>query len=131
MLRSSSSAFYSPDTIIIILSPPPICAPQRREDVRNRWGEVELDRTPERTKEFARAAEEVAKELNVGFVPVFDAIMTAAGPDPDVGLQRYFTDGLHLTASGYQVMCFQHKDWRVSTGASLILVLYRLFILPL
>ena len=103
MLQSPDSAYYSPDTIIILLSPPPICVPQRQEEVRRLWGDVKLDRTAERTKEFADATEEVAKQRRIGFVPVFDAMMAAAGPSPDEGLRKLLCDGLHLTATGYQV----------------------------
>ncbi|CAD6574173.1 MAG: hypothetical protein CYPHOPRED_005314 [Cyphobasidiales sp. Tagirdzhanova-0007] len=104
MLQSPDSAYYSPDTIIILLSPPPICVPQRQEEVRRLWGDVKLDRTAERTKEFADATEEVAKQRRIGFVPVFDAMMAAAGPSPDEGLRKLLCDGLHLTATGYQVV---------------------------
>lgn len=108
MLRDPSSEFYAPDTVIIILSPPPVCIPQRAADVRQRWGpDVELDRSAERTRQFAVAAQEVASDRNVGFVPVYDEMMQAAGPDPDEGLPRLLSDGLHLTPEGYQVSLTQ------------------------
>lgn len=104
LLRSPDSAHYSPSTKIIILSCPPVAIAQRAEDVERKWGPgIPLDREAERTKQFADAAQEVALELKTGFVDVYGEIMHAAGPDPEEGLRKYLSDGLHLNADGYQV----------------------------
>jgi hypothetical protein len=103
MLRSPNSEHYSPDTTIFLISPPPICVPQRAADVERRFGPgLELDRSFERTQDFAKAVKEVAQECKVSYVPAFEAIMHAAGPDYDTGLPKYLSDGLHLTPAGYQ-----------------------------
>jgi lysophospholipase L1-like esterase len=46
---------------------------------------------------------EVAEKRKVGFVNVYEAMMQAAGSDPEQGLRKLLSDGLHLTAAGYQV----------------------------
>lgn len=104
MIFSKDSPHYSPDTTIILFSAPPICVSQRKEDVAARLGPgIELDRTAERTKEFAYAMKEVAEKRKVGFVNVYEAMMQAAGSEPEQGLRKLLSDGLHLTAAGYQV----------------------------
>lgn len=105
LLRSENSPHYSPSTEIIILSCPPVAIAQRAEDVERKWGPgIPLDREAERTKQFADAAQEVALESKTGFVDVFGEIMRAAGPDPEEGLRKYLSDGLHLNSDGYQVV---------------------------
>lgn len=105
MLRDEKSPHYNPSTVITLFSCPPICKEQRQEHVTEQWGPgIELDRTPERTRHFAQAAGEVAKQRQVGFVDVYAAMMVAAGPDPDQGLRQFFWDGLHLTAAGYKIV---------------------------
>lgn len=104
-ITSKDSPYYSPDTTIILFSCPPICESQRKEDVAARLGPgIELDRSAERTRDFAYAMKEVAEKRKVGFVNVFDAMMKAAGSDSETGLRRLLSDGLHLTAQGYQVI---------------------------
>lgn len=103
MFRSESSPHFSPGTTIFLLPPPPISISQRKEDVLAKWGHENLDRTFERTKQFAEAVREVAEQRQVVFVPLFDNMMAAAGPDPDNGLRQFLSDGLHLTPAGYQV----------------------------
>jgi lysophospholipase L1-like esterase len=46
---------------------------------------------------------EVAEKRKVGFVNVYEAMMQAAGSEPEQGLRKLLSDGLHLTAAGYQV----------------------------
>lgn len=105
MLRNDKSPHYNPSTVITLFSCPPICKAQRQEHVLEQWGPgVELDRDPARTKQFAEAAGEVAKERGVGFVDVYGAMMAAAGPNPDESLRQFFWDGLHLSAAGYKVV---------------------------
>lgn len=108
MLQSKDSPHYSgSQTSIILFSCPPICVSQRKEDVAARLGPgIELDRSAERTKQFAEAMGQVAEKRKVGFVNVHDAMMQAAGPDPEQGLRKLLSDGLHLTAQGYQVRSF-------------------------
>lgn len=107
MVQQPQSPYYHPGTRIIVFSCPPVCIEQRREDVKRRFGPgIELDRTAERTRDFAVAAGEVAEEMRVGFVNVYDKMMEAAGPKPEKGLRKLLSDGLHLTAAGYEVGVF-------------------------
>ena len=90
---------------IFVLSPPPINLKQRMEDVHLRFGsDVEPDRTEQRTHEFAIATQEVAAAEKAVFVPVYDKLIEAAGPNRDAGLRRLLCDGLHLTPEGYEVL---------------------------
>lgn len=104
LLQNPKSPYYSPDTVILITSPPPISGPMRLLDAQRKWGpDVQLDRDPQRTEEFAIAAGQVARDKGVGFVNVWTAMMHAAGPDKEAGLRQFLSDGLHLTPAGYQV----------------------------
>lgn len=106
MIQSPKSPFYHPECTMFILSCPPICIPQRFEDVQRRFGLQsldDLDRTFERTQEFAEAAKLVAEQRGVAYVPVFEAFMKKAGEDVETGLRRLFVDGLHPNPAGYQV----------------------------
>lgn len=104
-LRDDKSPHYNPSTVITLFSCPPICKPQRQEHVLAEHGPgIELDRDPERTRQFAEAVGEVAKERGVGFVDVYGAMMAAAGSNPEENLRKFFWDGLHLTAAGYKVV---------------------------
>lgn len=105
MLRDEKSPHHNPSTIITLFSCPAICKTQRQEHVLEQWGPgIELDRDPERTRQFAQAVGEVAKQRAVGFVDVYGNMMAAAGPNPEEGLRQFFWDGLHLTAAGYKVV---------------------------
>jgi lysophospholipase L1-like esterase len=105
MLRSPESEHYSPDTTIFLISPPPICEPQLLAAAERYFGPgYGLDRSFERTQDFARAAKDVAQECKVAYVPAFEAIMHAAGHEFNTGLPKYLSDGLHLTPAGYQVI---------------------------
>lgn len=88
----------------------------RRIDVDRRFAgqNLTLDRTCERTKEFALACAEVVQEANssnkigsVGLVEVHDAMEEVARVlgegDRDKGLETFLNDGLHLTGEGYKV----------------------------
>lgn len=60
------------------------------------------DREYERTHQFAEAVKEVAGERALPSVDVWTAIAEAAARDG--GLERYLSDGLHLTAEGYAIV---------------------------
>lgn len=105
MLLDAKSPHHSPNTVITLFSCPPICKAQREEHVLEQWGPgIELDRDPARTKQFAEAAVEVAKQRGVGFVDVYGAMIAAAGSYPEENLRQFFWDGLHLSAAGYKVV---------------------------
>lgn len=74
-------------------------------------------RTAEHTKEYADAAREVGKDLNIPVLDMWRLIMLKAGWEPDMDplpgsrmlpenpvLIEMLRDGLHLSPSGYKVL---------------------------
>lgn len=64
------------------------------------------------------ASKEVAAGKNVGFVDAYGAVMDAAKSDED--RRRFYSDGLHLTAQGYEVcdyMILKKKERNEKTPA--------------
>lgn len=56
------------------------------------------------TRLYAEAVKQVAQEQKVHVVDVWTAIDTKARESG--GLAKYLSDGLHLTAEGYEVVTF-------------------------
>ena len=115
-LRTLALTTVPHSTPVLLITPPPFGEAMRRVDVDRRFPDekLELDRTIERTRSFARAVREVVDELKVkekkgaiALVEVHDAIEDAAladmNGDREKGLERYLSDGLHLTGDGYRV----------------------------
>lgn len=106
-------AILPPTTAVLVLTPPPVCLTIRRGDIDARFPgqNLELDRTVERTREYAKAVEEVVQDLkserkNIACVELHDAMVQKAEElygEREAGLARYLSDGLHLTAEGYIV----------------------------
>ncbi|KAN0076895.1 SGNH hydrolase-type esterase domain containing protein [Tylopilus felleus] len=91
MIRSPTSAYYSPHTRIILITPPPVNTHQ--------W----TDRIFEETKLYAEAAKEVGAQVGVPVADVWTEIWEAAGRD-ERACERYLLDGLHLNAAGYEIV---------------------------
>jgi len=94
LITSPTSPYYSPDTRIIVITPPPINPAQ---------GPQFLSRNNVNTKAYAIQAANVAEEMNV---PVVDAwnLFWNWGKGEETALSPLFTDGLHLTPEGYQLV---------------------------
>ncbi|GAA6029483.1 hypothetical protein JCM8097_003702 [Rhodosporidiobolus ruineniae] len=103
LLRSPSSPYSSPSTKIVLITPPPVDGNKRAADLLARDPPRQPDRDVARTREFARAVEEVAKEVGSPSVDVWTAIDEAAKEDGGK-LDRFLSDGLHLTPAGYRVV---------------------------
>jgi lysophospholipase L1-like esterase len=100
MIKSPTSAHYSPTTRIILISPPPINTHARRAALDERDPPLALDREFEITRAYANAVRDVAAAEGVAFVDVWTALWEAAGKD-EAALAEYLGDGLHLNGNGY------------------------------
>ncbi|KAI5480965.1 GDSL Lipase/Acylhydrolase family protein [Pseudohyphozyma bogoriensis] len=100
-LTSPTSPYYSPDTKILLLTPPPVDAQTRNNDLATRDPPRPADRDAERTRLFAEAVKEVATEAGLNAVDTWTAISVAAEKN---GLDKYLSDGLHLTGEGYEIV---------------------------
>src|ERR1700733_5836459 len=93
MVTSPTSPYYSPHTRIILITPPPVNPNQRPEDpTRNNVN----------TEAYARRVVDVAKETEVEVVDVWGLLWEKADSKEE-RLAPYLSDGLHLTAAGYEV----------------------------
>ena len=92
MVRSPTSAYYSPDTRIILITPPPVNTHQ--------W--TISPRVFTETKSYAEAVKEVGAEVDVPVADVWTEIWEAAGRD-ERACEQFLDDGLHLNAAGYEV----------------------------
>ncbi|KAM0716268.1 hypothetical protein Q7P37_007713 [Cladosporium fusiforme] len=114
-----------PDIRIILITPPPIDERMLREtDSRNNPGYHGLRRIAETTASYAEAVRQVGKERGIPVCDVWRAMMRRAGwdegsPKPMPGssnartnrtLQEFFSDGLHLTPKGYEVLYHELMD---------------------
>ncbi|KAG6332071.1 hypothetical protein ID866_7017 [Astraeus odoratus] len=91
MIRSPTSAYYSPNTRIILITPPPVNSHQRP------------DRVFEITKTYAEAAKEIGANLCLPVADVWTAMWEGSGRN-EKSLSKYLYDGLHLSETGYDVV---------------------------
>lgn len=91
MVKSPTSAYYSPETRIILTTPPPVNTKQ--------WGS---DRVFETTRSYAEAVKEVGEKENVPVADIWTPMFDGAGRSEE-GCARYLYDGLHLNSDGYNV----------------------------
>lgn len=105
MIRSKSSAHYSPATRILLISPPPVNTYQRNAILAARDPPQQPDRKFEITKLYAEAVLEVGAEAGVIVVDAYSSLWDAAGHD-EQALRKYLADGLHLNEAGYEVRCW-------------------------
>ncbi|KAG9318860.1 SGNH hydrolase-type esterase domain-containing protein [Chiua virens] len=92
MVKSPTSAFYSPDTRVILITPPPVNTHQ--------WTN---GRDFEETKLYAAAAKEVGAQVGVPVADAWTEIWEAAGRD-EGACEKFLSDGLHLNAAGYEIV---------------------------
>jgi len=91
MVTSPTSPHYSPDTRIILITPPPVNTYQ--------WDSRVFDVT----KSYAEAVKEVGLKEGLPVADIWTSIWEAAGKD-ERSLSKYLSDGLHLTAEGYDIV---------------------------
>ncbi|KAF8452660.1 SGNH hydrolase-type esterase domain-containing protein [Boletus edulis BED1] len=92
MVRSPTSAYYSPGTRIVLITPPPVNTSQ--------WTS---ERGFEETKQYAEAVREVGGQVGVPVADVWTLVWEGAGRD-ERGCERFLQDGLHLNAAGYEIV---------------------------
>jgi len=91
MVKSPTSAHYSPDTRIILITPPPVNTYQ--------W----TSRIFAETKSYAEAVKEVGAQVGVPVADVWTEIWEAAGRD-ERACERFLRDGLHVNDAGYEIV---------------------------
>lgn len=104
LIRSPSSPHYSPSTQIVLITPPPVDAEVRNAELASRDPPRVPDRDRKHTQAFAEAVKEVARDAQVPSVDVWTKITATAEQQDGGKLDRYLSDGLHLTAEGYRLV---------------------------
>ncbi|KAF8557328.1 SGNH hydrolase [Imleria badia] len=91
MVKSPTSAYYSPYTRIILITPPPVNTHQGAKRIFSE------------TKLYAEAVKEVGAQVGVPVADVWTEIWEAAGSD-ERACEQFLYDGLHLNSAGYQIV---------------------------
>ncbi|GAA5847902.1 hypothetical protein JCM3766R1_003180 [Sporobolomyces carnicolor] len=105
LVRSPNSPYHSPSTIPILVTPPPVDADVRNHELTSRVPPRVPDRDSELTRQYAVAVRDVAATEKVHVVDVWTAIDDKAKEAG--GLDKYLSDGLHLTGAGYEVVTYE------------------------
>lgn len=95
MVTSPTSPYYSPHTRVILITPPPVNPNQRP-------GEPWTTRNNVSTKAYAKQVLRVGEETGVEVVDAWEVLWGKADGKEE-WLAPYLSDGLHLTAAGYEV----------------------------
>jgi len=116
-ILSPDSEYHQPKAYVLLLTPAPIVEKMREEQKLQYPPEerTPADRSLENTKryrdeiikigqEFQQTNPEWADKLRV--IDIWTSIVSASGGDETdaEALRKYFTDGLHLTPEGYEVI---------------------------
>ncbi|WWD22205.1 hypothetical protein CI109_106696 [Kwoniella shandongensis] len=120
LVKSPDSPYYSPETKIILLTPPPVIAEVWRKGVAD-WAILsglmspeemvaERDHDPKVMAGYAKACLEVGQEAGLDAINVHAGIIEAAGGDSPAKLLPYFSDGIHMTGKGYDVVFTLFKE---------------------
>lgn len=91
------------DVPVVVMSPPPVCHDGRLRYQKERYGEQatgKLERTLERSGEYAAAAGEVARELGLPFLDLWTTMQYTPNGEARWCWRDYLSDGLHLSAAG-------------------------------
>jgi lysophospholipase L1-like esterase len=104
LVRSPTSTYYSPSTLPILITPPPVDSEVRNNELTSRVPPRVPDRDSEMTRQYAVAVKEVAEKEKIHVVDVWTAIDDKAKAEG--GLDKYLSDGLHLTGAGYEVVTY-------------------------
>mmetsp|Transcript_9975 Transcript_9975/g.25806 ORF Transcript_9975/g.25806 Transcript_9975/m.25806 type:complete len:295 (-) Transcript_9975:106-990(-) len=91
---------HCPAAALLLITPPPVCHEQRLAFQRQRYPTAAtgiLERTHENAGAYARAVVELAEELHLPCVDLWQGMQSAA---PGEGWHAYLSDGLHLSAEG-------------------------------
>lgn len=104
MIKDPSSEWYSPETRVVIITPPPVNGEQWLQFLRVNATPPRdtLDRNLARSRLYAQAARDVAKQEQVPVADVWTPLWEAAG-EKEENLTKFLSDGLHLNMEGYKV----------------------------
>lgn len=102
LVLSPASPYYSPSTQLLLLTPPPVDAPKRNAELASRAPPRVPDRDAEATRQYAEAVKAVGAARGVAVVDTWTPIDALARKEGS--LDRFLSDGLHLTADGYAVV---------------------------
>lgn len=87
---------------VVLITPSPVFDEARRAYARRKWGSLAgnyPDRTNQRAQEYAEACIEVAKEMDVGVVDLWNAIQRTKDWETEC-----LSDGFHLSPVGNQIL---------------------------
>lgn len=97
-----------PGAAVLLLTPPPVHEGQRLEFQKIRYGEKATgipERTSDHTRRYVAACLDVAREMGVPCLDVFDAMMTeGGGEDGPSSFGRFLSDGLHFSKEGHDLV---------------------------
>jgi len=88
---------------VILIAPPPLDEALYFKEFLEKRGRTKVDRRNDLVVTYARKCAEVAEELGVPCLPLFDKVNEKAKAD-DKPLEYYFRDGLHLNAEGGEIL---------------------------
>ncbi|XP_027331004.1 GDSL esterase/lipase At5g62930 [Abrus precatorius] len=92
----------SPTMQIVLITPPPVCEEGRQAYAISLYGE-NASKLPERTNEvtgqYANACVETAKEMGIHYINIWSKMQ-----ETDGWQKKFFSDGLHLTPEGNEVV---------------------------
>ncbi|KAN0130394.1 isoamyl-acetate hydrolyzing esterase [Lactarius tabidus] len=95
-IREPESPCYSPETRVLLITPPPIHIPSMRAD-------LQPTRTFDTTESYAEEVRKVGKSEGVPVVDAWSRIWEASRKEKEA-VKDFFTDGLHLNATGYKIV---------------------------
>jgi lysophospholipase L1-like esterase len=91
----------APSAVIIVVSPPP-CSQKLLNDKNSKLSKSGRERSNEAVESYVAAAQDIVSTINlplVTFVNLYDALTKTALP-----IEKYLTDGVHLSGEGYKVL---------------------------
>ena len=102
-LVSLTQSNFGKDVKIILMTSPPVCHEGRLRFQKERYKDKatgKLERTLERSGEYAAIVREVSQELNLPLLDLWTNMQfTSLGSERE-GWRSFLSDGLHLSASG-------------------------------
>jgi lysophospholipase L1-like esterase len=87
----------APGTPVILITPGPVQV--------ERWnvGREARNRSNAQVEQYVQAVRELGEAEHVPVVDAYEALWAAAGSRDEAALERFYTDGLHFAAPGYEV----------------------------
>jgi hypothetical protein len=116
-ILSPDSEYYQPEAYVLLLTPAIIVEKMREEQKFQYPPDQRLpaDRSVENSKRYKEEIIKIGKEFQqtnpewankLRVVDTWESIVSASGGDErdEEALRKYFTDGLHMTAEGYDIV---------------------------